>query len=50
MLAGRMNVPPDMMWKPTRMPISASSIPNRRMSISVALTSRRSEVPLTGCV
>ena len=50
MLAGWMNVPPDRMWKPTRMAISAISIPNSRRSISVAPSSRRSEVPLTGCV
>ena len=49
-LAGWMNLPPDRMWKPTRMAISAISIPNSRMSISVAPSSRRSEVPLTGCV
>ena len=36
MFAGLMSLPPDRMWKPTRITIRATSMPNRRTSISVA--------------
>ena len=49
MLAGRRNVPPDTMWKPRRMAASATSMPNRRRSISVFESVSRTDPRGAGC-
>ena len=49
MFAGRRNVPPDTMWKPTRMTASATSMPNRRRSISVFASVSRTDPRGAGC-
>ena len=48
MFAGRMNVPPDQIWKPSRMTPSAASMPNRRRSISVLDRVSRTDPRRTG--
>ena len=49
MLVGWISLPPLRMWNVTRMAMSATSIPNRRRSISVAAIMPRIEPRDFGC-